>query len=52
MSVSVNVRKSKIMRTPVKIDVLTYAMYAKCRTLGCFKNFTKLTETYLRKSLF
>ena len=33
MSVRVNVRKSKIMRTSVKVSVLTYATYVNCRTL-------------------
>ena len=33
MSVLVNVRMSKIMRTLVKVGVRTYATYANCRTL-------------------
>ena len=33
MSVRVNVRTSKIMRTPIKVAVRTYATYANCRTL-------------------
>ena len=33
MSVRVNVRKSKIMRTSIKVSVLTYATYVNCRTL-------------------
>ena len=32
MSVRVNVRMSKIMRTPIKGGVRTYATYANCRT--------------------
>ena len=34
MSVRVNVRTSKIMCTPVKVGVRTYATYANCRTLS------------------
>ena len=33
MSVRVNVRKSKIMRMPTKVDVRTYATYVNCQTL-------------------
>ena len=33
MNVRVNVRMSKIMRTPIKVDVRTYATYASCLTL-------------------
>ena len=33
MSVRLNVRISKIMCTPTKVGVHTYAMYANCRTL-------------------
>ena len=33
MSVLVNVRMSKIMGTPIKVVVRTYATYANCRTL-------------------
>ena len=33
MSVRVNVRMSKIMRTPIQVGVRTYATYANCRTL-------------------
>ena len=36
MSVRVNVRMSKIMRTPIKVSVHTYATYANCRTLYLF----------------
>ena len=36
MSVRVNVRMSKIMRTPIKVSVRTYATYANCRTLYLF----------------
>ena len=32
MSVRVNVRKSKIMRMPTKVDVHTYATYVNCQT--------------------
>ena len=32
MSIHVNVRMSKIMRTPIKVGVRRYAMYANCRT--------------------
>ena len=42
MSVHVNVRMSKIMRTSIKVDVRTYVMYANCRTLGCFKKFHRI----------
>ena len=31
MSVCVNVRMSKIMLTPIKVGVRTYATYANCR---------------------
>ena len=34
MSVRVNVRMSKIMRTPIKVGVSTYATYTNCRTLN------------------
>ena len=33
MSVSVNVRMFKTMRTPIKVGVRTYATCANCRTL-------------------
>ena len=33
MSLLVNVRMSKIMGTPIKVGVRTYATYANCRTL-------------------
>ena len=33
MGVWVNVHMSKIMRTPIKLGVSMYAMYANCRTL-------------------
>ena len=36
MSVLVNVHMSKIMRTPIKLGVRTYAKYANCRTLNFF----------------
>ena len=36
MSVLVNVHMSKIMRTPIKLGVRTYAKYANCRTLNVF----------------
>ena len=34
MGVRVNVRMFKIMCTPIKVRVRTYATYANCRTLG------------------
>ena len=34
MSVRVNVRMSKIMRTPIKICARTHVTYATCRTLS------------------
>ena len=33
ISVLVKVRMSKIVRTPIKVGVCTYEMYANCRTL-------------------
>ena len=33
MSVRVNVRIFKIMRTPIKVEERTYVTYANCRTL-------------------
>ena len=33
MGVRVNVRISKIIGTPIKVGVRTYATYANCRTL-------------------
>ena len=33
MSVRVNVRMSKIMRTLIKVELRTYSTYANCRTL-------------------
>ena len=33
MSVRVNVRMSKIMRTPKKVGLRTYTTYANCQTL-------------------
>ena len=38
MSVRVNVRMSKIMRTPKKVDVRTYTTYANCRILKKCEN--------------
>ena len=37
MSEHVNVRMSKIMRTPIKVGTRTYATYANCRTLNTKK---------------
>ena len=34
MSVCVNVRMSKIMHMPIKLDIHVYAKYANCWTLG------------------
>ena len=39
MSVRANVRMSKIMCTPIKVGIRTYAMYANCRTLKLSKKF-------------
>ena len=36
MSERVNVRMSKIMPTPIKIGVHTYATYVNCRTIDWF----------------
>ena len=37
MSVDVNVRMSKFIRTPIKLDVRTYAMYTNWQTLPLYK---------------
>ena len=42
MSVRVNVWMSKIMRTPIKVGVRTYATYANCRTLTYIKLYGKV----------
>ena len=34
MSVRVNVRMSKVIHTPTKVGVLTYATYVNCQTLA------------------
>ena len=36
--------KSKIMRTPIKVGVRTYATYANCRTLISYLKFTLFTR--------
>ena len=36
MSVLVNVHMSKIMLTPIKLGIRTYATYANYRTLGFY----------------
>ena len=41
MSVYMNVRMYKIMRTQIKLRVRTYAAYANCQTLSMFALWKK-----------
>ena len=61
MSVRVNVRMSKIMRTPIKVSVHTYATYANCRTLYLFNQimnkeyyilYSRILYSYLSSTIY